>query len=148
MQFGSYSYLWDLNPSNEENKQTIVNTIINRHRIILRMLKTPTLSLRQSKCMSSILLGPIPDILSKPVINNDNQKVIGWQANQSYPTDIINDTPFEAILSINWTQGRLFVLENWKRIITHSNFLLQSSYENVFGFKIENRENILSKYFN
>ena len=101
MQFGSYSYLWDLNPSNEENKQTIVNTIINRHRIILRMLKTPTLSLRQSKCMSSILLGPIPDILSKPVINNDNQKVIGWQANQSYPTDIINDTPFEAILSIN-----------------------------------------------
>ena len=70
--FGSYSYLWDMNPSNEEDKQTIVSNIINRHRTILKMLKTPTLLYHQSTNLCSILLGPIPDINSKPVINNYN----------------------------------------------------------------------------
>ena len=86
--------------------------------------------------------------ISKTVINNDHQKVVGWQANQSFAKDIIYKTPFEAILSINWIKGRLFVLKNLRKITTHSNFLLQTSYENVFGFKIENRENISSKYLN
>ena len=106
------------------------------------------ISFHQSTNLCSILQGSIPDIISKHLININHQKVVGWQRNQRFAKDIIYETPFKAILSINWTKGRSFVIENRRKITTHSNFLLQTSNENVFGYKIENRENISSKYLN
>ena len=116
------NYLWKVTPVNQEEIKTSVNKIINRHKSILKMLKMFTLSSFKSSNLSALILGAIPEIQIKPVINSKNQKVIGWQSNQSYTNDLVFRRPFEAVISINWSKGKLIVLENWKRLVTYFNF--------------------------
>ena len=134
-------------PLNQKEIKTSVNEILNRHKTILKILKMSTLSSFKSSNLSALILGAIPEILSKSFINSKNQKIIGWQSNQSNAKDMVFKRPFDALISINCTIGKLIVLENWKRLVAHSNFLLQSNYDKAFGFQIKNRESISSKHF-
>ena len=111
---GGFWYLWKVTLLNQEEIKTSVNEIINRYKSILKMLKMPTLSSFKSNNLSAFILVKIPEIQSKLVNNSKNQKVIGWQLNQSYIKEMVFERPFEAVIDINCTIGKLIVLDNWK----------------------------------
>ena len=87
----------------------------------------------------------IVDEMNKPVINLNGQNVVGWQRDVRYSKDQIEEYPFEALLNLNSSLGRMVTLENWESLISHPNFVKQSSYENVFGFIIDNHSKQTSK---
>ena len=54
--YGSYSYLWEEKPSDELEVDAIINSILIRNRIILKILKHQTLSKLQCKSEWKIVL--------------------------------------------------------------------------------------------
>ena len=83
--------------------------------------------------------------MNKSVINDQNKKVIGWQSEESFSNSLIHDYPFEVILHINSIKGRIIVLSLWRDLVSHSNFVYQTNYKNVFGFIIDSKETETSK---
>ena len=68
-------------------------------------------------------------------VNRKKQKLIGEQRNNLLSANSITNYPFESIIKLNSTRGRLHVLKNWDEIINHQNFKSQKEYSHVFGFK-------------
>ena len=60
---------------------------------------------------------------------------IGEQRWYFFSQDTVVNYPYECIVVLNSTKGRLHVLYNWEDIANHSNFINQIEYSNVFWFR-------------
>ena len=67
--------------------------------------------------------------------NKMKESILGEQNNVFLKKETIYLYPFESIMKLNSTRGRLFVVQNWERIVQLPNFVNQSHYSNVFGFR-------------
>ena len=83
-----------------------------------------------------------------PLANQKGHRVVGWQCDVSYKEELIYKFPFEWILSLNSSSGRMMALNNWEALISNPSFIKHKSYNNVFGFILEDDERIKSKLNN
>ena len=143
-----YGSWWDLMESEvdtEEKKEFTKSYISKRTKAILFLIQNPILDLKDCSEYNDQMISFIVDEMNKPVINLNGQNVVGWQRDVRYSKDQIEEYLFEALLNLNSSLGRMVTLENWESLISHPNFVKQSSYENVFGFIIDNHSKQTSK---
>ena len=77
--------------------------------------------------------------------NYEVSKQIGRQKEIFLSRKTIILYPFESILKLNSTRGRLYVLFNWKKLVDHPNFKNQINYHHVFGFTLDPESRDINK---
>ena len=103
---------------------THVNKIDLRRQSALKIINSQTFSRKQDSKYWKIIISQITEELLKASINHHSERVVGWQRGWSLSEEEIYEKPFEAIIQLSSTRGRLKVLRNWDRIIRHPNFML------------------------
>ena len=122
-----------------------LNKIDLRRQSTLKILNNQTFSRKQDSKYWKIIISQITEELLKASINHHSERVAGWQRGWSLSEEEIYEKPFEAIIQLSSTRGRLIVLRNWDRIIRHPNFMLQSCLKELYGLSIFKSRSELNK---
>ena len=92
------------------------------------------------------LLKPIRYEAAYIVLNSRNEHVIGFQYKTKLSESVISDFLFDAVLGLNSTMGRLYVLEHYNELSSHPGFVKTKTVSNVFGFSLATDDDVHSKY--
>ena len=132
----------------DEEKEWLWNQIVARVKAIKYLIKNPIIMKNKWEEILNKTLKFVVDEMERSSINPFGQKVIGWQSGTKYSKDTIYLFPFECILWLNSTSGRMMVLNHWKNLVSHPNFVKQKTWEHVYNFTIESDPKASSKYQN
>ena len=146
IKYGSWWYLMDESPITDEEKDNIITSIINRAKTILYLISNPILSFKKWEEYLKSVLSFLVYEMNKPLVNLNNQNIVGWQKDVRFDQAKVEEYPFEALLNLNSTIGRIIAIQNWESLVSHPNFAKQKSYENVFGLIIDNDLKYKSKH--
>ena len=77
--------------------------------------------------------------------NKDNSYIVGRQKKLLVSKSTIQEYPFEWIMRLNSTIGRLYILTHWESVANLENLKNQEIYPHVFGFTCSNDGSANSK---
>ena len=125
----------DIENDSDKDKKSLLNLIKRRNNTIKSILTYSSFLDKSWEKLDQNGLEFIIREMENTEANRRKQKIIGEQRNYFLSASTIINYPFESIIKLNSTRGRLFVLKNWENIIDHQNYKAQKEYSHVFGFK-------------
>ena len=133
--YGSYPIMLEIESKSDEESKRLLSWIKRRNSTIKSTMTSPSFLNNSGEKLDHKGLEFIIREMENTEVNRKKQKLIGEQRNNLLSANSIINYPFESIIKLNSTRGRLHVLKNWEEIINHQNFKSQKEYSHVFGFK-------------
>ena len=125
----------------------VYKNVRKRHSSIIYLLKNPRLSKTCSKAAWEKMINPLSYEMNHSLLNSKNESVVGFQYQVKLIKEVVDQFPFDAALIMNSSIGRLYVVENYDRLISHPEFIKSKMCRNTFGFTIETDQDAKSKLF-
>ena len=84
--------------------------------------------------------------MSHTQLNSRMESVVGFQYRNKLTKQAIIDFPFDAIIVLNSSLGRLYIIENYNQLTSHPDFIKTRTSGHIFGFSLSNNDEVNSKY--
>ena len=143
--YGSYPSFLELKLDKECERNELKKLMLKRSKTILYILRHPVLTNWKKSTFSNDLLSFIINEMEDNENNKRKDGVVGEQSETFLKVETILMLPFECLMKCNSTRGKLFILENWDKIIMLGNFGYQTKYKHIFGFIHSESNNNISK---
>ena len=133
--YGSYTVLLDTKVSNKSEEAFLYKLICDRFDAITYLVDHQIFSSITHKTEIDNLMKLIINEMENTEQNISKQHVAGEQSEIFLVKEVIMSSPFESLMKLNSTRGRLFVVMNWEKFTQLPNFKYQEYYSDLFGFK-------------
>ena len=143
--YGSCPLILDKMIKNKEETSKIIKWMKKRFLTIQESLKKPILNRRSHGQIIENLMSFIENEMEDSDRNREKGIIIGEQKDVFLMKETLKYYPFESLMKLNSTRGRLFVLLNLDKFVQLPNFVNQIQYENVFGFVWDSEISLNSK---
>ena len=116
-----------------------------RHTTIIYLIKSEVIRLDKQNQTYDKVFDFIGEEMAKPALNLKNKSIIGWQQKEFLSNKLIFEFPFEVLMRLNSTRGRLLACKNYEELTSISSFVYQKSFESLFRFKLDCKSKYKSK---
>ena len=144
--YGSFCKWWIINPKNEQENIYCIRKIKERQQQIVRSFESMVLQRNSSIKYLRTIFEYLSDAVSINNTNHYGYQVVGLYTGNNVDSCIVKLFPFEIANSIDSTIARLHTLLKWNLKTSCPWSIRQTSFSDLFGFKVKDLKHFYSKY--
>ena len=132
--YDSFPDILDSKVKSIQEKKRMFNYYIGRWKTTNNIMNHLILNLPKHYKFNESLLSFIVNEIESTKNNKDKQNIPGEQQSIFLMKQTIQDKPFECIMKLSSTKGRLYAWYNLRKFDWLPNFINQTVYKELFGF--------------
>ena len=144
--FGSWPTFLEFNLDLNININKILSEVRTRHNSVIYFLENSILSKKKSRKVWDTMIEPIIYEMSHTELNSRKESVAGFQYRNKLTKQTIIDFPFDAMIAMNSSLGRLYIIDNYNKLTSHPDLVKTRTSGHIFGFSLTNNDEVYRKY--